>query len=288
MGHSIEGRFPFLDYRVAGAGGAAARSAAAARAGGEVRAPQGRRPRLPAEIARGRSGPTARRSARSSSGPTRRSTSASCSTGERLDEAGLLLAGGGGAARREVRGGRAARAVRETDEMALVGSLSLMLLHDRFVESPSLAEPLVPTRGGRRRRGRACPGGAVRCPNRRMSAACSTRACSRPRAGPDARPSSPARAAELRGASRVATLRLARALQDAGLERGDRVASHGQHAGVRDGDLRDAARRRRLRRREPADEGGQARLRPRRLRGRRRCSPRAAADGVAAAATAAR
>ncbi len=37
-------------------------------------------------------------------------------------------------------------AVSETDEMALVGVLSVMLLHDRFVENPRLAEPLVPDR----------------------------------------------------------------------------------------------------------------------------------------------
>jgi asparagine synthase (glutamine-hydrolysing) len=37
-------------------------------------------------------------------------------------------------------------AVSETDEMALVGVLSTMLLHDRFVASPRLAEPLAPDR----------------------------------------------------------------------------------------------------------------------------------------------
>ncbi|MGH3112733.1 MAG: hypothetical protein ACRDOP_04610, partial [Gaiellaceae bacterium] len=37
-------------------------------------------------------------------------------------------------------------AVSETDEMALVGVLSTMLLHERFVASPQLAEPLVPDR----------------------------------------------------------------------------------------------------------------------------------------------
>jgi asparagine synthase (glutamine-hydrolysing) len=36
--------------------------------------------------------------------------------------------------------------VGETDEMALVGSLSLMLLHERFVASPVLARPAQPTR----------------------------------------------------------------------------------------------------------------------------------------------
>ena len=34
----------------------------------------------------------------------------------------------------------------ETDEMALVGSISLMVLHDRLVASPSLAAAETPTR----------------------------------------------------------------------------------------------------------------------------------------------
>jgi hypothetical protein len=37
-------------------------------------------------------------------------------------------------------------AVSETDEMALVGILSTMLLHETFVASPRLAEPLAPDR----------------------------------------------------------------------------------------------------------------------------------------------
>jgi hypothetical protein len=37
-------------------------------------------------------------------------------------------------------------AVSETDEMALVGVLSTMLLHESFVASPRLADPLVPDR----------------------------------------------------------------------------------------------------------------------------------------------
>ena len=38
------------------------------------------------------------------------------------------------------------RGVSETDEMALVGVLSAMLLHEQFVESPRLAEPASPNR----------------------------------------------------------------------------------------------------------------------------------------------
>jgi hypothetical protein len=36
--------------------------------------------------------------------------------------------------------------VSETDEMALVGAVSLLLLHERMVRAPSLAPPLEPTR----------------------------------------------------------------------------------------------------------------------------------------------
>jgi hypothetical protein len=36
--------------------------------------------------------------------------------------------------------------VSETDEMAAVGAISIMLLHDRLIARPSLAEPLTPTR----------------------------------------------------------------------------------------------------------------------------------------------
>ena len=34
----------------------------------------------------------------------------------------------------------------QTDEMALVGALSIMLLHEQLVANPVLAEPLKPTR----------------------------------------------------------------------------------------------------------------------------------------------
>jgi asparagine synthetase B (glutamine-hydrolysing) len=40
--------------------------------------------------------------------------------------------------------GGAARGVSETDEMALVGALSIMLLHEQLVANPVLAEPLKP------------------------------------------------------------------------------------------------------------------------------------------------
>jgi hypothetical protein len=36
--------------------------------------------------------------------------------------------------------------VSETDEMAFVGAVSLMVLHERMVQAPILARPLEPTR----------------------------------------------------------------------------------------------------------------------------------------------
>jgi hypothetical protein len=42
--------------------------------------------------------------------------------------------------------GGGTRGVSETDEMALAGSISLMILHDRFVANPRLAAALEPTR----------------------------------------------------------------------------------------------------------------------------------------------
>jgi len=38
------------------------------------------------------------------------------------------------------------RSVSETDEMALVGCVSLMLMHERLVAKPSLAAPVEPNR----------------------------------------------------------------------------------------------------------------------------------------------
>ncbi len=74
-----------------------------------------------------------------------RSTSASSSTPTRLRDVGLLDPD---AVSRLVAKCEAAgeQGVGETDEMGLVGALSVMLLHDRLVARPGLAEPAEPTR----------------------------------------------------------------------------------------------------------------------------------------------
>jgi asparagine synthase (glutamine-hydrolysing) len=62
-----------------------------------------------------------------------------------LEAAGVLDSAAVGRLVAKFEGG-AARGVSETDEMALVGALSIMLLHDQLVANPVLAEPLKPAR----------------------------------------------------------------------------------------------------------------------------------------------
>ena len=62
---------------------------------------------------------------------------------ERVDEAGVLEPA---AVDRVVAKFRAGKAVSETDEMAVVGAISIMLLHERLVARPELAPPLQATR----------------------------------------------------------------------------------------------------------------------------------------------
>jgi asparagine synthase (glutamine-hydrolysing) len=62
---------------------------------------------------------------------------------DRIADAGLLDQA---AITRLVRKFEAGRGASETDEMGLVGSVTLMLLHDRFVKRPLTAPSLEPTR----------------------------------------------------------------------------------------------------------------------------------------------
>jgi asparagine synthase (glutamine-hydrolysing) len=145
MGHSIEGRFPFLDYRVAEFAAAlpdslrlrgleekyALRRAVSTFLPEEVYARRKRPYRAP--IGQVFVGEGAPEYVRELLAP------------ERLREAGIFRpeAVQRVVAKFEATGG--AR-VSETDEMALVGAISTMLLHEQLVARPALAAPARPTK----------------------------------------------------------------------------------------------------------------------------------------------
>lgn len=144
MGHSIEGRFPYLDYRLAEL---VARLPDSLRLRGLREKHALRRavaPYLPCEL---RSRPKVPYRA-----PIQHVFFPAGGDGElqtflepsRIADAGLLDADT--VARLVAKFRRPKAAVSETDEMALAGATSLMILHDRFVARPSLAAPLEPNR----------------------------------------------------------------------------------------------------------------------------------------------
>jgi asparagine synthase (glutamine-hydrolysing) len=143
MGNSVEGRFPYLDHRVAGL---AARLPERLRLRGlqekyALRAATSRY--LPPEIGRRPKQPY-----RAPIGQTLAGTAAPDYVREllapkQIDAAGLLDSAAVG---RLVRKFERGRGVSETDEMGLVATVSLMLLHERFVSSPQDARPLEPSR----------------------------------------------------------------------------------------------------------------------------------------------
>ena len=273
MGHSIEGRFPFLDYRVAELARRAAGPAAAARAEEKYvlrkrrRAPSCRR-RSP----RARSARTARRSCGAFVGPE--------APGLRGRAPGPSAARG---RRHLLARGRSARLVRKCE----AGAPRDAGRRDRrdgarrrrsrrccstssFVADPRLAEAARPDRGSSSAT-RSVPRASA--PSRRMNvrallhesllASAERGAGASPRSSPTA-----ARAPTRELLDRVAAAR-PRAPGAGVRARRPRRDLHGQHGGLRASHLRDAARRRRVRGRQPADEGGQARLHPRRQRGDR-------------------
>jgi asparagine synthase (glutamine-hydrolysing) len=145
MGHSIEGRFPFLDYRVAEFAAAlpdslrlrgleekyALRRAVSTFLPEEVYARRKRPYRAP--IGQVFVGSGAPEYVRELLAP------------ERLREVGIFRPESVQrvVAKFEATGGTR---VSETDEMALVGAISTMLLHEQFVARPALAAPARPTR----------------------------------------------------------------------------------------------------------------------------------------------
>ncbi len=144
MGNSVEGRFPFLDYRVAEfAAGLPDRM--------KVRGLQEKyllrkavAPLLPEEIAARRKRPYRAPIVSSFVGPGAPDYVDELLDPARLADVGLL--DGDAVARLRAKCEAAPERVGETDEMGLVGALSVMLLHDQLVAHPVLAETAEATR----------------------------------------------------------------------------------------------------------------------------------------------
>ena len=141
MGHSIEGRFPFLDYRVAEF---AARLPDSMRLRGLREKDILRKavaPYLPEEIHSRPKRPYRAPIGQVFVGRDAPEYARELLQPARLDEAGILDSE---AVRRVVAKFEASQGTRvsETDEMALVGSISVMLLHELLVARPALAPPV--------------------------------------------------------------------------------------------------------------------------------------------------
>ena len=146
MGHSIEGRFPFLDYRVAELAASLPDQLRLRGLNEKYLLRKAVEHRLPPEIAGRKKRPYRAPIVGAFVGPDAPAYVGELLDEARLGEAGLFAPEAVSRLVRKCEAGASRDAVSETDEMALVGVLSTMLLHDRFVASPRLAEPLVPDR----------------------------------------------------------------------------------------------------------------------------------------------
>jgi asparagine synthase (glutamine-hydrolysing) len=145
MGNSIEGRFPFLDYRVAEF---AARLPDRLRLRGlqeKYALRKATATLLPAEISTRQKRPYRAPILRAFVGPEAPPYVRELLTPERVRSAGVFSPD---AVARVVRKCEAQvdQGVSETDEMALVGIVSVMLLHEQLVEHPVPAAPVQPTK----------------------------------------------------------------------------------------------------------------------------------------------
>ena len=145
MGNSIEGRFPFLDFRVAEFAAALPDDLKLRRLEEKYLLRKAVAPLLPDDIAARRKRPYRAPIVSSFVGPRAPEYVRELLSPERLGEVGLFRPE---AVERLVRKCEAAGegGVSETDEMGLVGTISVMLLHDRLVSRPTLAAPAEPTR----------------------------------------------------------------------------------------------------------------------------------------------
>ena len=146
MGHSIEGRFPFLDYRVAEFAAALPDALRLRGLNEKYLLRKSVEHRLPKEITARKKRPYRAPIVGAFVGDGAPDYVRELLAPERLAAAGVFDPEAVGRIVRKCEAGAPRDAVSETDEMALVGVLSTMLLHDRFVASPQLADPLVPDR----------------------------------------------------------------------------------------------------------------------------------------------
>ncbi len=145
MGNSIEGRFPFLDYRVAEFAAALPDTLKVRGLEEKYLLRKAAEPLVPAEISARRKRPYRAPIVSAFVGPDAPAYVRELLDPEHLRSVGLFQPE---AVARLVQKCEApgAAGVGETDEMGLVGTLSVMLLHDRFVERPALAPSAEPTK----------------------------------------------------------------------------------------------------------------------------------------------
>ena len=146
MGHSIEGRFPFLDYRVAEFAAALPDALRLRGLNEKYLLRKSVEHRLPTEIAARKKRPYRAPIVGAFVGDDAPGYVRELLAPECLAAAGVFDPEAVARIVRKCEAGAPRDAVSETDEMALVGVLSTMILHDRFVASPQLADPLVPDR----------------------------------------------------------------------------------------------------------------------------------------------
>jgi len=145
MGHSVEGRFPFLDYRVAEFAAALPDRMKVRWLEEKYLLRKAAEPLLPSEIAARRKRPYRAPIASAFVGPRAPEYVRELLSPAQLREAGIFAPD---AVQRLVQKCESAApgGVGETDEMGLVGTISTMLLHDLLVRRPTLAAPAEPTR----------------------------------------------------------------------------------------------------------------------------------------------
>ena len=141
MGNSVEGRFPYLDHRVAELAARLPDRLRLLGLGEKVALRRLARDLVPPAIVARRKQPYRAPIARALLDGALDGVLAA----DRVEAVGLLDASAVAALLAKARRSDGA-GVTETDEMALVGATTTMLLHERLVSSPSLAPPALPTK----------------------------------------------------------------------------------------------------------------------------------------------